>query len=139
MENNMLFEVRNIELDVPFEQAHSFIANAKNLPLWTNAFTSVQVDGTALMETEQGEIPIKLKVISNTSSGTIDWKISFPDHSEAIAYSRIIALSETSSAYSFLLTPPPAPLELLEGALAQQVQTLEKELIKLKHILESHS
>lgn len=133
----MLFDVKNTAIKVPFEQAYAYIANAQNLPQWTNAFASVESDGQALMTTEQGQVPIKLEVVGDKSQGTIDWKMTFPDNLEAIAHSRVVPLSEESSAYSFLLTPPPAPLEMLEVALAQQAKTLEQELITLKNILEN--
>lgn len=41
--------------------------------------------------------------------------------------------------YSFVLTPPPVPLEQMEGALAAQSITLAKELRQLKSILENHA
>ncbi len=45
-------------------------------------------------------------------------------------------LPQWANAFSFTLTPPPVPLEELEGALEQQTVILEKELEKLKGILE---
>jgi len=133
----MLFDVKNTTLNVPYQQAFTYVANINNLPLWAKAFAKINADGSAIMQTEQGEVPIKLEVISDVKSGIIDWKMSFPDGSQGTAYSRVVALSEKTSAYSFLLTPPPVPLEMLEGALAQQGKILEQELIMLKNILET--
>jgi hypothetical protein len=54
----------------------------------------------------------------------------------ATAFSRVVAIQENQCVYSFILTPPPVPMEQLEGALESQSQTLAKELRKLKQILE---
>ena len=133
----MLFDVKNTTLNVPYQQAFTYVANINNLPLWAKAFAKINADGSAIMQTEQGEISIKLEVIADENSGIIDWKMTFPDETKGIAHSRVVALSDKISAYSFLLTPPPVPLEMLEGALAQQGKILEQELIKLKNILET--
>jgi len=132
----MLFDVKNTALNVPYEQAFAYISDVSNLPFWANAFVKINADGSAIMQTEQGQVPIKLGVTADVNRGTVDWKMTFPDDSQGMAYSRIISLSDQSSAYSFLLTPPPVPLEMLEGALAQQANILEQELITLKSILE---
>jgi hypothetical protein len=132
----MLFDVKSTALNVPYQQAFAYIADVNNLPLWAKAFAKINADGSAIMQTEQGQVPIKLEVTADINRGTVDWKMTFPDDSQATAYSRVVALSKQCSAYSFLLTPPPVPLEMLEGALVQQAKTLEQELITLKNILE---
>jgi len=133
----MLFDVKNTPLSVPFLKAFTYIRDANKLPIWTNAFAKVNNDGSALMSTPQGEVTIQLDVISDEKLGTVDWKMTFADGSQGIAHSRVIPLSEESCAYSFILTPPPVPLEMLEGALAEQGTILEKELVTLKAILEN--
>lgn len=133
----MLYAVKHIGFEVPFNTAFSYIANPLNLVNWTNAFKDVQDNGTAKLVTPEGEVDIQLETTANESNGVVDWKLIFPDGSVGVAQSRVVPLSESTSAYSFTLTPPPAPLEMLEGALAQQEQILGEELVKLKGVLEA--
>jgi len=131
----MLYAIRSTVIQQPFSKVYGYISNPKNLPEWANAFSSVS-DGSALLETPQGQVPIKLKTVSDKNTGNIDWLMTFPDESEGVAYSRVLPLSKETTLYSFTLTPPPVPLEELEGALSQQTSILEKELETLKSILE---
>jgi hypothetical protein len=133
----MLYAVQHIGFEVPFTTAFTYIANPLNLVNWTNAFKDVQDNGKAKLATPDGEVDIKLETTANASNGVVDWKMTFPDGSVGIAQSRVVALTEETSAYSFTLTPPPAPLEMLEGALAQQSEILGGELVKLKGVLEA--
>lgn len=131
------FDVQGIELKVPRDVAVTYIADPAQLPRWTNAFASV-TPGRALMRTPEGEVAVDLEVRSSPGDGTIDWRMTFPDGSVANAYSRVVALGPGSCVYTFVLTPPPVPLERLEGALAAQSRTLREELVRLKEILERH-
>lgn len=129
------FDVQTISLNVSQQQAFTFIADAMRLPEWAQAFASVA--GTrALMRTPNGEVEIDLEVRAAAENGTVDWYMTFPDGSTAVAYSRVVELNRDHCAYSFILTPPPVPLEQLEGALDMQSKTLIEELAKLKEILE---
>ena len=132
----MLFEVKNIALAVSFDTAFNYLADMTKLPEWTNAFAEVAKDGTALMRTPEGEISVQLEGNVDRKNGVVDTKMTFPDGSVGTAHSRLIALSEDSCAYSFLLTPPPVALEELEGALSAQAEILEQELQILKANLE---
>lgn len=129
------FDVQAISLNVSQQQAFTFIADAMRLPEWAQAFSSV-AGKRALMRTPNGEVEINLDVRASSETGTIDWYMIFPDGSTAVAYSRVIELNHDSCVYSFILTPPPVPLEQLEGALEMQSKTLTEELAKLKGILE---
>ncbi|MFA5985475.1 MAG: hypothetical protein WC782_15770 [Methylococcaceae bacterium] len=129
------FDVQSIDFNVTQELAFAYIADPAQLPKWTEAFASV-TGQKALMRTPNGEVEIGLVVHSSGQCGTIDWEMVFPDGSVAFAYSRVVKLSEHSCAYCFILTPPPVPLELLEGTLAAQSKILAIELAKLKGILE---
>lgn len=130
------FDAQAISLHVSQQQAFAFIADAKHLPDWAQAFASV--DGKrALMRTPSGEVEIDLDVRASSETGSIDWYMTFPDGSVAVAYSRVVALDPDKCVYSFVLTPPPVPLEQLEGALEMQSKILAKELVKLKGILEN--
>ena len=129
------YDVQSIKLNVPRDEAITYIADAINLPEWTSAFAAV-TGKQALMRTPNGEVEIGLDVYSSEEDGAIDWRMAFPDGSVAVAYSRVVALSSDSCVYCFVLTPPPVPLEQLEGALVAQSRTLVHELVKLKQILE---
>ena len=61
--------------------------------------------------------------------------MTFPDGSVAKAFSRVIDNGRNSSIYSFVLSPPPVPLERLEGALEQQSQILREELTRLQRLI----
>src|SRR5262245_43977040 len=131
------FDVQGIELDVPRGTALAFIADPAQLPRWTSAFASVS-PGRAVMRTPGGEVGIDLEVAASPEQGTVDWRMTFPDGSVATAFSRVVALDRDRCVFAFVLTPPPVPLEQLEGALEAQSRTLTKELGKLKDILERH-
>jgi hypothetical protein len=130
-----LHDSQSIEIGVPAERAFAYIAEASTLPEWTAAFTAV--DGrTATLRTPRGEVEIGLTVKANEAHGTIDWFMTFPDGSVADAYSRIIPIGPDRCVYGFILTPPPVPLEALEGALDEQSRVLAGELTRLRTILE---
>ncbi len=129
------FDVQTIDLAVPRSRAFAFIADPAALPKWTNAFASV-TPGRAVMRTPTGEVMIDLEVRASAEQGTVDWRMTFPDHSVATAFSRVVGISQDRCVFSFVLTPPPVPLEQLEGALEAQSRTLADELRQLKRILE---
>lgn len=133
----MLFEVKNIALAVPFDTAFDYIADKMNLPQWTHAFAEVEENGAAMMRTPEGEVRVQLEDTADRDHGIIDTKMTFPDKSVGYAHSRLIALSDASCVYSFVLMPPPVALEQLEGALAEQAAILERELQILKAKLEA--
>jgi polyketide cyclase/dehydrase/lipid transport protein len=131
------FDVQGIDLNVSQSKALAFIADPAQLPRWTNAFASVS-PGRAVMRTPSGEVMIDLEVEASPEHGTVDWRMTFPDRSVATAFSRVVEMDEDRCIFSFVLTPPPVPLEQLEGALEAQSRTLTEELKKLKKILERH-
>lgn len=132
------FDVQGIDLSVPRSNAFAFIANPAHLPSWTSAFAST-APGRAVMRTPNGELEIGLEVESSPTNGTVDWRMTFPDGSVATAYSRVVEMDRDRCIFSFVLTPPPVPLEQLEGALEAQSRTLAEELTRLKEILETHA
>src|SRR5262245_198945 len=130
------FDVQSVGIEAPAAQVFEFIANAANLPRWTEAFK--RVDGAeALLETSQGAVEVNLAVIARREAGTVDWKMTFPDGAVGWAYSRVTPDGEARSVYAFALMAPPVPLEALEGALEAQRKILAKELLRLKGLLES--
>ena len=131
------FDVQGIDFQATQRRAFSYIADTTHLPQWTSAFASV-ANGRAVMRTPGGETEIDLVVQSSEERGTIDWLMTFPDGSIATAFSRVVELDANSCVFTFVLTPPPVPLEQLEGALETQSRTLAEELQSLKRILERH-
>ena len=131
------FDVQSIELNVSRQKAFDFIADPTWLPNWTQAFASIE-PGRAVMRTPEGEVEVGLDVVSSPDHGTVDWHMTFPNGDVAIAYSRLVENGKGRCIYSFILLPPPVPLEQLEGALDEQSRTLTEELGKLKTILEYH-
>jgi len=129
------FDVQNILLKVPTKEAFRFIADSRNLPMWAQAFKNV-LEGRAILQTPNGSVEINLQVDASEKHGTIDWVMKFPDGAVARACSRVVPLTSEETVYSFLLLPPPVPLEQLEGALEQQSRTLKEELASLKTILQ---
>ena len=128
------FETQSIELNADYDEAFDYISNPKNLPEWTNAFESVS-GANAILKTPTGRTDVGLVVMASRKQGTIDWFMTFSDGSRATAYSRLVALKEGRNAYSFILTPPPVPLDQLEGTLTEQAQILKEELKRLCQIL----
>ena len=131
------FDVQSVEMKVASDRAFAYIADPSRLPDWTSAFASVR-GGRALLRTPNGQVEIDLAVDARADAGTVDWRMTFPDGSVANAYSRLVPVAGGRCVYSFVLTPPPVPLEQLEGTLEAQSRTLAKELRKLKGILEHH-
>lgn len=127
-------EVRSIEVIAPYERVFAFIADPQNLPRWAHAFE--KVDGaSASMRTPNGTAEVALSVRASEQHGTIDWEMVFPDGSVATAMSRVTRAPHERVVYTFVLNAPPLPLEQIEGALSQQVRTLELELARLGELL----
>ena len=130
------YDVQSIEIAVSAKKAHRYIADPKNLPVWTNAFANAD-ETSAVMRTPDGEVRLNLHTRSDVNSGIIDWKITFPDGSKSDAYSRVVPTAADRCVYTFVLLAPPVPLEMLEGALNAQVEILAKELVAVKNIVEA--
>ena len=128
------FDIQSIEINAHFEKAFAYLSDPHNLPSWTAAFKRVR-DGRALTVTEAGQVEIRLEVDVSRAHGTVDWIMTFPDATVARAYSRLVD-NDGKCIYSFVLMPPPVPLEQLEGALEQQAHTLQEELSVLRSKLE---
>ena len=127
--------VESIEIAIPARELCSFLAERQNLPKWTNAFMRVG-DKSATMKTEGGSVRVGLEVVAAAESGSVDWIMTFPDGARATAFSRVVPTASDRSIYVFVLTPPPVPLERIEGTLGQQRITLREELFRLRAILE---
>ena len=129
------FDVQSIEIDRPVKEVFDYVANPANLPSWTNAFKSADNEKAELV-TPAGAVPMALKTEANLQAGTVDWFMTFPDGGTGSAFSRATANGAGKSIYSFVLMAPPVALELLEGALTEQMAILARELETLKAVLE---
>lgn len=130
-----LFDVQGIEIRAPRDRVFAFIRDPKRLPDWAEAFRGAD-QNQARLQTPQGEVDIALETTANADTGTVDWRLTFPDGAVALAQSRVTPTTRDTVIYSFVLHAPPAPLEAVEGALAEQIVTLSQELKRLKTILE---
>jgi hypothetical protein len=130
-----LFDVQGIEIQARRERIFDFLRDPRNLPKWARAFRSAD-DQRAHLETPSGAVEIGLSTEADPKTGTVDWKLEFPDQSIALAQSRVTPTTRGTCIYSFVLHAPPVPLEQIEGALDQQSATLREELSTLKSLLE---
>jgi uncharacterized protein YndB with AHSA1/START domain len=123
------FDVQSVELEVPPADAFRYLANPARLPEWTHAFKAAD-SRQATMLTPLGSVRVGLSVDASEEHGTIDWTMTFASGASAKAHSRVTP-HRGKSIYTFVLEAPPAPLEDLEGALAEQSRTLADELSRL--------
>src|SRR5262245_59834596 len=130
-----MFDVQGIEINAASAKVFDFVSNPANLPRWTQAFTHVD-NGRARLSTEGGHMEIELDVASDADTGTIDWRLEFPDGTVGLAQSRVTPTARGSSIFSFVLHAPPVALEQVEGALEKQRITLQSELQTLKSLME---
>ncbi|NOY92992.1 MAG: SRPBCC family protein [Deltaproteobacteria bacterium] len=130
------FDVQGIEILTSADEVFDFVADPGNLPRWAKAFSEVQ-DERARLETPAGVVDIGLRTYPNRDARTVDWRLEFPNGSVALAQSRATETTRGTAIYSFVLHAPPVPLEELEGALAEQIDTLARELHALKALMEA--
>ena len=130
-----LFDVQGIEIHAPREAVFAFLREPGNLPRWARAFRSAD-DARARLETPAGAVDIGLRTIADAGTGTVDWRLVFPDGSVGLAQSRVTETTRGKCIYSFVLHAPPGPLEQIEGALEAQRETLRSELATLKALME---
>jgi hypothetical protein len=129
------YDVQEVELAVSARRAFERIADPKQLPHWAEAFASAD-RASAVLRTPSGPVSIGLTVEARQDTGTVDWKLTFPDGSVGHAHSRVVELASERCVYTFVLHAPPVPLEAIEGALEAQRATLRRELARLKELVE---
>ncbi|MBN8718377.1 MAG: hypothetical protein J0H85_02970 [Sediminibacterium magnilacihabitans] len=134
MSNLKNHDVQSVNIKTTAEKAFSYIANPRNLPNWTAAFSKAD-EKSALLTTPLGKLLIGLETKTNKEMGTIDWHLKMPDGGISVAYSRVVPAPDGNTIYSFILLAPPVPLEQIEGALSAQMGQLSEELHKLQTIL----
>jgi hypothetical protein len=130
-----MFDVQGIEIHAAPGRVFEFLRNPGNLPQWAHAFTSAD-HGRARLETPAGAVDVRLGISANAGTGTVDWRLEFPDGSVGLAQSRVTETSRGTCIYSFVLHAPPVALAQVEGALEAQRATLQSELATLKSLME---
>jgi hypothetical protein len=131
-----MFDVQGIEISAPRAKVFEFLRKPGHLPQWAHAFISAE-DGRARLETPAGSVDVGLEVAADVATGTVDWRLAFPDGGIGIAQSRVTETTRGTCIYSFVLHAPPVGLEQIEGALESQSMTLRSELATLKRLLEA--
>lgn len=131
-----MFDVQGIEITAPRRKVFEFLREPSNLPRWAHAFVAAG-DGRARLETPAGAVDVALEVSADVETGTVDWRLVFPDGGVGIAQSRVIETTRGTCIYSFVLHAPPIALEQVEGALEVQSVTLRSELATLKSLMEA--
>ena len=131
-----MFDVQGIEIMATRRKVFEFLREPGNLPRWAHAFV-VAGDGQARLETPGGAVDIALEVLADVDTGTVDWRLVFPDGGVGIAQSRVTETTRGTCIYSFVLHAPPVALEQVEGALEAQSVTLRSELATLKSLMEA--
>jgi hypothetical protein len=131
-----MFDVQGIEIMAPSGKVFEFLREPGNLPRWARAFVSAG-DGRARLETPAGTVDVALEVSADADTGTVDWRLAFPDGGVGIAQSRVTETTRGTCIYSFVLHAPPVALEQVEGTLQAQSATLRSELATLKSLMEA--
>jgi hypothetical protein len=130
-----MFDVLGIEIAATRARIFEFLQDPRNLPRWAHAFASAE-DGRARIETPAGAVDIGLSVSADAETGTVDWRLAFPDGGVGLAQSRVTETTRGTCIYSFVLHAPTVELEQVEGALEAQRALLQSELATLKSLLE---
>jgi hypothetical protein len=130
-----MFDVQGIEIRAPLSKVFEFLREPRNLPQWADAFVSAG-EGRARLETPAGAVEVDLDVSADADTGTVDWRLAFPDGSVSLAQSRVTETTRGTCVYSFVLHAPPVALEEVEGALEAQRAVLQSEFATLKLLME---
>jgi len=83
-----IFDVQGIEITAPCRKVFEFLREPGNLPRWAHAFVAAG-DGRARLETPAGAMDVALEVSADVETGTVDWRLVFPDDGVGIAQSRV--------------------------------------------------
>src|SRR5260370_25858517 len=112
-----LFDVQGVEIGTSRERLFDFIRDPRNLPRWAHAFQSADHQ-RARLQTPSGTADISLLTEADSKTGTVDWRLEFPDKSIALPQSRVTETTRGTCIYSFVRHSPPVPPDQVEGALA---------------------
>ena len=130
-----MFDVQGVEIVATRARVFEFLRKPGNLPRSAHAFVSAG-GARARLETPAGAVDVGVDVSADAETGTVDWRLAFPDGTIGVAQSRVTETSRGTSIYSFVLHAPPVALEQVEGALEAQRAILQSELATLKSLME---
>ena len=95
-----MFDVQGIEIFATREKVFNFVRAAGSLPQWAHAFASAE-DGRARLQTPAGTVDVGLEVAADAATGTVDWRLTFPDGGVGLAQSRVTETKRGTCIYSF--------------------------------------
>ena len=116
-------------LDAPQQDVFDYLAQVDNLPDWATDFARElrYVDGKAKVVNGLGEFYVRID--SDESTGVIDIHAGPSEDELALFLSRVVALSEDRSAYTFtMFKAPEAADELFES----QYESLRREFDNIR-------
>src|SRR5687767_2172525 len=94
------FDVQAIEIVATREKVFNFLRQAGTLPQWAHAFVSAG-EGRARLETPAGTVDVGLEIADDAATGTVDWRLAFPDGMVGVAQSRVTETTRGTCVYSF--------------------------------------
>ena len=116
-------------LDAPRETVFDYLARIENLPEWATDFARELkfVDGKAKVVNGLGEFYFRIE--ADPATGVIDMYAGPTETELALFPTRVVALDETKSAYSFtMFKAPGTPDELFEA----QYESLRREFDNIR-------
>lgn len=128
------FVLEGISIARSAADVFKFISDRYTLPLWTKAFKKITPTG-ADYETPGGIVPIGLEVVSDVSTGVVDWIMKFPDGNVARAFGRVVAENAARATVQFCFAPE-LPPEMRGEMMAKLSSTIRAEFTVLQQTLE---
>lgn len=127
-------EIVTMEFSTSYENAFLYIANPKNLPLWTLYLVEADEVSTTI-QTPSGKVAHGLVTEASFETGVIDWHVISPDGKKVEKFcSRLIGLPNGNCVYSFMFFAYPDANENPIETLANKREQIVTELGKLKDI-----
>ena len=126
-------KTKSILINAPVSKVFAFVANLANWPKWAIQNIVAAKPGSGdwwATETRTGLGRIRIK--PDEASGTLDYELLSAGVQWSIA-ARVVAKNEGSE-FTLTFTPPPA---IAQEAFEKMVGTADKELLRLKDLMES--
>lgn len=119
-------------LNMPKERVFSYVSNVNNLPRWATEFCKElrTIDGKTRVVTDHGELFLQIAADENT--GVVDFLAGPTEDKMGVFPSRVVALPDETSAYSFTLFQA---ADMSDEEFEKGFRSLQKELENLKNDL----
>lgn len=128
----MRADTKSVGIHAPYDKVVGFLADAGNLPRWAVGFAkTVERDGDRWRVTT-GHGEMGLRIVTDASSGVVDFYVSPAPGVETVAASRVIPTNDGVEYVFTQFQPPGMPDDMF----ASSVQALTHELTVLKALLE---